>query len=92
MLRLGRHKDGVQDGIRAVESYPMSKDAVSAPDLIAILAEIYVSVGDYEAAIDQLDFLLSVPSWVSVPYLRFDPKFAPLRDHPRFQALLGKYE
>jgi serine/threonine-protein kinase len=89
---LGRGDDGVKEGLRAVESYPMAKDAVSAPDLIALLAETYILVGDYESAIDQIDFLLSVPSWVSVPYLRVDPKFDPLRDRPRFQALLEKYE
>ena len=89
---LGRGDDGVREGLLAVESYPMAKDAVSAPDLISVLTEIYISVGDYESAIDQIDFLLSVPSWISVPYLRVDPKFDPLRDHPRFQALLEKYE
>jgi len=88
---LGRDADGMREGIRAVELYPMAKDAVSAPDLIGILAEIYISVADYESAINQLEFLLSVPSWVSVPYLRVDPKYDPLRDHPRFQALMEKY-
>ena len=35
---LGRGDDGVREGLRAVESYPMAKDAVSAPDLIVLLA------------------------------------------------------
>jgi hypothetical protein len=49
-------------------------------------------VGDYDAAIDLLDYLLSIPSYVSVPYLRLHPMWDPLRDHARFQALLDKYE
>ena len=28
----------------------------------------------------------------TVPLLRFDPVWDPLRDQPRFQALLAKYE
>jgi serine/threonine-protein kinase len=49
-------------------------------------------VGEYDAAIDQLDVLLSIPSLISVPLLRVDPTWDPLRDHPRFLALLDKYE
>ncbi len=45
-----------------------------------------------EAAIDQVEVLLSIPSNISVVALRHDPFWDPLRNHPRFQALLAKYE
>jgi hypothetical protein len=46
-------------------------------------------VGDYNSAINQLEYLLSIPSGISIPYLRIDPTWAPLRNHPRFQKLLA---
>ncbi len=49
---------------------------------VTALAETYVMVGEYEAAIDQLDYMLSIPSRISVPLLRIDPLYDPLRDHP----------
>jgi hypothetical protein len=41
-----------------------------------------------EVAIDQLEFLLSVPGETSVPLLRLDPAWDPLRNHPRFKKLV----
>ncbi len=41
-----------------------------------------------DAAIDRLDTVLANPSFMSVPLLRLDPVWDPLREHPRFQRLL----
>jgi len=57
---------------------------------IETLAWTYVRVGEYDAAIEQLEHLLSIPSEVSSHLLRLDPIYDPLRDHPRFEALLQK--
>ncbi len=55
------------------------------------LAAIYSLVGEPEAAIDQIEDLLSIPSLVTVDWLRLHPSWDPLRDHPRFQEILEKY-
>ena len=70
----------------------MSKDAWRGAHRAEDLARIYTAVGEYDAAIDQLDRLLALPSITAVPMLRIDPTWSPLRDNPRFQALLAKYE
>jgi serine/threonine-protein kinase len=51
---------------------------------------IYTVVGEYEEAINQLEYLMSIESGdiVSIPVLRLDPMWDPLRQHPRFQRLL----
>ncbi len=89
---LGRKEDAIREGELAVELLPMSKEAWQGAYRAEDLARIYVMVGEDDAAIDQLESLLSVPSITAVPMLRIDPAWEPLRDNPRFQALLAKYE
>jgi serine/threonine-protein kinase len=69
----------------------MSKEAWRGAYRVEDLARIYTMVGEYDAAIDRLETLLAVPSPMSVPMLRIDPTWNPLRNHPRFQALLEEY-
>jgi TolB-like protein/Flp pilus assembly protein TadD len=88
---LGRGEEAIREGRRGIEMLPVSRDAMTGPDRVRDMARIYVMVGDHEAAIDQLDYLLSIPSQVSVNLLQVDPFWAPLRRYPRFQALLEKY-
>jgi len=51
------------------------------------LAHIYTLLGDTEKAVEQLEFLLSRPGWVSAPWLKANPVWRPLRGDPRFEAL-----
>jgi hypothetical protein len=44
----------------------------------------------YEAAITELEGLLSIPSHLSAAVLRMDPRWDPLREHPRFRRLVGQ--
>jgi len=88
---LGRKEDAIREGRRAVELLPVSKDALIGATFVRRLAEIYTAVGEYDLAIDQLEYLLTIPSDVSVHWLKHGPTWRPLRDHPRFQALLEKY-
>lgn len=85
---LGRAEAAVGEGRQAVELLPISEDAYAGAALVDNLAHIYVMVGDYDAAIDELEALLSADAPVSVPWLLADPTWDPLRDHPRFQVLI----
>jgi tetratricopeptide (TPR) repeat protein len=89
---LGRKADAIREGKLGVELFPVSKDAYFGPFRVRALAYIHVMVGEYDASIDQIEYLLSIPSFITVPLLRLHPDWDPLRDHPRFEALLEKYE
>ena len=53
------------------------------------LMEIYIFTGNYDMALDKIEFLLSVPSWLSVRKLMIDPIFDNLRSLPRFQKIIN---
>ena len=60
--------------------------------VVMVMAYIHVLLGDYDRALDRLEEVLSVPAFFSTAWMQADPLLTPLRSHPRFQALLEKYE
>jgi len=85
---LGRKEEAIQEGKLAVELMPVSKNAVVGPYRVEDLAFVYALVGEHEKAIDQLEYLLSIPFWNSVRMLSIDPRWDALREHPGFRELL----
>jgi TolB-like protein/Flp pilus assembly protein TadD len=85
-----RREEAIREGNRAVVLYPESIDAVEGPYYVLNLANIYTIVGEYDEAINKLEYLLSIPSghFISVPLLKVDPTWDSLRKQPRFQRLL----
>jgi hypothetical protein len=55
-------------------------------------AGVLANVGEKDLAIDIIEELMSSPSPVNAAYLKIEPNYDPLRDQPRFQALIEKYE
>ncbi len=89
---LGRYQEAIEEAKTAVNLLPISKDAMSGPTILAVLADVYIVAGEHELAIDLLDTLLRLPSSNQVFTLRYHPSYDPLRDNPRFEAMLDKYE
>src|SRR5438067_945170 len=88
---LGQKDEAIAEGKRAVELLPESQDALDGPSGTAALAQIYAWTGESDEAFRLLDHLLAVPSNITVPMLKLDPAWDPLRQDPRFQALIDKY-
>ena len=54
-------------------------------------AMIFAQAGLVDETLSELESLLAGPSWTSVHMLQLDPRWDPIRDDPRFQALLERY-
>jgi hypothetical protein len=81
----------VNAGEKAVILLPVSKEAYRGVSLVENLALIYVMVGKYDMAIEQIKYLLSIPSFLSTRILELDPRWAPLKNHQEFKKILEKY-
>jgi len=88
---MGQKEEAINEGKRAVELLPESQDAFDGPQGIASLAQIYAWTGEFDEAFRLLDHLLDVPNGITVPMLKLEPMWDPLRKDPRFQALIDKY-
>jgi TolB-like protein/Tfp pilus assembly protein PilF len=88
---LGEKEAAIAEGKRAVELRPESRDALDGPKTTVALAQIYTWTGENDQALQLLDRSLSTPNGVTVPFLRLDPIWDPLRSDPRFQALIDRY-
>jgi TolB-like protein/class 3 adenylate cyclase/Tfp pilus assembly protein PilF len=91
---MGRRKDAIREGRRAVELKPESKDAVDGPLMNGYLALIYARVGEKGLAISLIERLLKTPGAVdSADYsitindLKYRWEWDPLRGDPAFQKL-----
>jgi len=86
---LGRKREAIQEGERGVALLPVEKEAYQGYYRVLDLARVYTMVGEYDAAIDRLEQLLSIPGHLTTAWLRVDPTWDPLRGSPRFQRLLA---
>ena len=92
LAHLGRKEEAVQEGIRAVEILPVTKDFFDGPRYVRDLAEIFMIIGEFGKAIEQLEDLMSIQAGttLSSALLRIDPLWDPLRKLTRFQQLLNR--
>ena len=88
---LGRRDETLQETRWLQQSVVYREDALQGPQVAEDRARILAQAGEVEAALDEIERLLAGPSWLSVHTLRLDPLWDPIRDHPRFKALLAKY-
>jgi TolB-like protein/Flp pilus assembly protein TadD len=92
LAALGKKDAAISEGKRATELLPESQDAYDGPQISAALASIYAWTGENDEALRLLDHLLQTPNGITIPLLKLDPVWDPVRKDPRFQSLIDKYE
>ncbi len=86
---LGMAPEAISNGQQAVTLLPTTRDAFDALFLLVNLAEILVVCGQYDDAAAQLEYLMTIPGFVSASYLKLDPLWEPLHGRPDFDSLLA---
>jgi serine/threonine-protein kinase len=88
---LGRKNEAIDEGLKSVNLLPVSTDAMYGLGVLQDLAIIYTMTGEFDLALEKLDQLLSIPSWITPVWLNWDIRFAPLKSYPAYRKLMGKY-
>ena len=85
---LGRKEEAIREGTLGVVLMPPSREATRGIIRVQDLARIYVTVGELDAAVQEIETLLNRPGWFTQHTLRLEPWWRPLHGHHRFEALL----
>jgi TolB-like protein len=87
----GAHGEARSEAHWLQQSAVYREDALQGPWAREFRALILGQVGETQAALDEIEHLLAGPSWLTTHTLRLDPRWDPIRDDLRFQALLDQY-
>jgi TolB-like protein/Tfp pilus assembly protein PilF len=72
------------------ECWIYRKDAYLRSSVSANIAKILTRAGETTAALERVEQLIAErPAGISVEFLRLDPIWDPIREHPRFRAILS---
>jgi tetratricopeptide (TPR) repeat protein len=88
---LGQKEKAIAEGKKAVDLLPLSRDAFYGIPYLEDLAHIYALAGESKAALEQLDHLLGIPSWISVSWIKIDPRWRKLRGHRLYKKIMDKH-
>jgi tetratricopeptide (TPR) repeat protein len=86
---LGRSNEAIEEGKRACEILPYTKDSWIGPTFITYLSVIYATCGEKEAALQQLKTSAELPIGVTYGELKQSPDWDSLRGDPRFEQIVA---
>ena len=86
---LGQKELALQEAQHAIDLMPISKDIYDGALVLEGLAQVYTWSGEHDRAIEVLQKLVSIPSYINYARLKFHPLWKPLRGNPRFEKIVA---
>ena len=87
--RLGQKDLALQEAEHAIDLMPISKDIYDGGLVLEGLAQVYTWSDEHDRAIELLQKLVAMPSYINYARLKFQPLWKPLRGNPRFEAIVA---
>jgi len=86
---LGQKELALQEAQHAIDLMPISKDIYDGALVLEGLAQVYTWSGEPDRAIEVLQKLVSIPSYINYARLKFHPLWKPLRGNPKFEKIVA---
>jgi tetratricopeptide (TPR) repeat protein len=86
---LGRKELAIQEAQRAADLMPLSKDIYDGALVLEGLAQVYTWTNEPDRAIELLQRLASMPSYVNYVRTKLYPMWNPLHGDPRFENIVN---
>jgi TolB-like protein/Tfp pilus assembly protein PilF len=86
---LGDKELAIQEAQHAVDLMPLSKDIYDGALVLEGLAQVYTWTNEPDRAIELLQKLATMPSYVNYARLKLLPMWNPLRGDPRFEKIVN---
>jgi len=86
---LGHKELAIQEAQHAVDLMPLSKDIYDGALVLEGLCQVYIWSNEPDRAIELLQKLVAMPSYVNYARLKLHPMWNPLRGDPRFEKIVN---
>jgi TolB-like protein/Tfp pilus assembly protein PilF len=86
---LGQKELAVREAQHAIDLMPISKDIYDGALVLEGLAQVYTWSGDRDRAIELVQKLVAMPSYINYGRLKLHPLWSPLRGDPRFEKIVN---
>jgi TolB-like protein len=86
---LGQKDLAIREAQHAIDLMPISKDIYDGALVLEGLAQVYTWSGDRDRAIELVQKLVTMPSYINYARLKLHPLWSPLRGDPRFEKIVN---
>ena len=86
---LGEKDLAIREAQHAIDLMPISKDIYDGALVLEGLAQVYTWSGERDRAIELVQKLVTMPSYINYARLKLHPLWSPLRGDPRFEKIVA---